>query len=274
MTVAQTIEQAAKEFVDVSTTPRLDAEVLLAEVLKVEASWLLGHSSDDITKESLAQFLDLCTRRQTGEPVAYILGYSEFYGRRFNVSPAVLIPRPETELLIDTALELIDAGGVSAPRILDLGTGSGCISVTLALEVSAAEITATDLSPEALIVAKTNAHAQAASINFYEGDLFDALPDANANSFDMVIMNPPYVDMERVNIQAPESSALVHEPRLALTPDGLPASLVVRVIEESSSWLKASGCLLVEIGDEQGAVAIAAAQRSFPNANIEVRKDL
>ena len=169
--------------------PAGEARLFLREILGVTAARIAAYPEDTLTPEQADRFADLLARRESGEPVAYLLGVREFYGRDFKVGPAVLIPRPETELIVDLVRERVPAG--AAPAILDLGTGSGALAVTLALELSAAQVTAVDFSPSALAVARANAADLGARVRFVESDWFAALTAGEC--FGVIVSNPPYV---------------------------------------------------------------------------------
>ena len=197
-----------------SGLPALEARALLAHRLQVPRERLVAHPEAVVGAADADAFVALVRRRAAGEPLAYLLGAKEFYGRAFAVTPDVLVPRPETELLVDLAVERMRA--LERPRVLDLGTGSGCIAVTLALECPAARLTATDTSEGALAVARRNAEGHGAAVTFSVGDWYDALPvDA---TFDLIVANPPYVAPDD-----PHLDALRFEPLQALTDrrDGL-----------------------------------------------------
>ena len=192
--------------------PTGEARLLLARVVGRSSAWLEAHREEALSPQQLAAFSHLVTRRAAGEPVAYLLGTREFYGRDFTVNPAVLIPRPETELLVDVVLEKVGVtegnprgtGGMKCPeagtasshpaansmtaRILDLGTGSGCIAITLALELPQARVTAVDVAPQALEVARVNAQLLGASVDLLASDWFAGLPEER---FDCIVANPP-----------------------------------------------------------------------------------
>ncbi|HRK78074.1 MAG TPA: peptide chain release factor N(5)-glutamine methyltransferase, partial [Thiobacillus sp.] len=167
---------------------RLEARVLAAFAWKVTPAWLIAHDRDTPTDAQIAAADALLTRRLAGEPIAYLVGAREFYGRPFEVSPAVLIPRPDTELLVELALAHAPPG--QAVEVLDLGTGSGCIAVTLALERPLAQVTALDRSPAALAVAQRNAARLDAHVEFLSSDWFAAL---GGRRFDLIVGNPPYI---------------------------------------------------------------------------------
>src|SRR5690606_35701650 len=163
-----------RESLAASPLPRLEARMLLQRVLGVSRTWLIAHDTDALPETSVQAFLSLQTRREQGEPVAYLLGEREFMGHRFLVGPGVLIPRPETELLVEQAQAALSHS--SSPRVLDLGTGSGAIAVSIALALPTARVTATDASAQALAQARLNADKLGACVAFYQGDWYQALP--------------------------------------------------------------------------------------------------
>jgi release factor glutamine methyltransferase len=209
-----------------------------------------------------AAFVALARRRAQGEPLAYLLGEKEFYGRPFAVTPDVLVPRPETELLVDLALERMRA--LERPRVLDLGTGSGCIAVTLALEHPAARLTATDAAAGALAIARRNAERLGAAVAFHCGDWYGALPVGA--TFDLIVSNPPYVAAGD-----PHLEDLRFEPMGALTagPDGL--ACLAAIAAGAGGRLAPRGWLLVEHGYDQAAAVGALFARSGLDA--ETRAD-
>ena len=254
MSVAASIEQLLKTAQSLFTehgidTARLDAEILLARILDKPRSYLMTWPENVPSDEEAAQFHLWTARRAKSEPVAYILGDQEFYGHLFKVSPAVLIPRPETEHLVEKALEWCRAGGLTAPKILDLCTGSGCVGLTLALELPGASVTLSDLSPEALDIATANAgtHGLQNRVHLIEGDLFQPL--SPGEPFDLVLANPPYVEESfRAEMQ---KDVLDYEPHMALfaADDGL--SMIRQIIEQAPRFLKQPGLVAMEIGAGQ-----------------------
>jgi release factor glutamine methyltransferase len=231
-----------------SEFPRLDAEVLLAFTVGCKRIDLYGlRHGEEASADVRHRYKDLIRRRVEGCPVAYLVGKKEFYGLDFAVGPAVLIPRPDTELLV--AETLAEAKKTAAAKIVDIGTGSGCVAVTVAKRLPSAEVTATDVSPDALAQAKANAdkHGVLERIRFVEGDLL--APLAKAERFDIVASNPPYIATEDI----PKLPAGVrdYEPRLAL--DGGPGGYAVleRLADQARAYLKPSGFLIVEIGAPQ-----------------------
>lgn len=250
-------------------TPRLDAELLLSHALGRQRSWLYAYLRTELTARQVASFHNLLQRREQREPVAYIIGYKAFYGLDFQVNHQVLIPRPETELLVETALE-IPKKPKSRLTIADVGTGSGCIAIVLAKHFPQATIFATDISPAALEVARQNSHYhQTERIFFFQGDLLSPLPQP----VDLIVSNPPYVTTTELRHEvAPEVSRF--EPSLALDGgvDGL--SLISRLLTQAQTKLKPQGHLLVEIGAGQGPAVRQLAQRAFPRANFTIKPDL
>jgi release factor glutamine methyltransferase len=228
--------------------PRLASELLLAHVLGLDRVRLYTDLDRPLDKDELGTYRALIERRVAGEPVQYLTGRRDFYGRPFRVDTRVLIPRPETELLVEAVLRALPQG---APvRLLDVATGSGCIGVTLAVERPEASVWATDVHEGCCEVARANAEALgvAARVQVRQGDLF--LPVAEEPPFDAVVSNPPYV---RTGELAGLQAEVQREPRLALDggPEGL--SVLGRVVEEAFLRLVPGGLLALEIGEEQGA---------------------
>ncbi len=226
-----------------------EARLLLGHLLQRSTAWLEAHRDELVDVAVERQMSALVGRRSAGEPMAYLLGAREFYGRDFAVTPDVLIPRPETELLVDIAKEKVGASGAAkcAAHILDIGTGSGCLAITLALECPNAEITAVDVSASALVVAQKNAQQLGAQVRFIESDWFAALP---AQRFDLIVANPPYVAADDPHLLQGD---LRFEPQGALTDhaDGLAA--IRRIVAGAPDWLNPDGWLLLEHGYDQAA---------------------
>ncbi len=239
--------------------PRLDARALLAHASHRSREWLLAHGDEPADPPAATRFGELATRRRAGEPLAYLLGWREFHGRRFAVTPAVLVPRPETEELLEPALQRLPPPGERRPRVLDLGTGSGVIAITLALLRPDAIVVATDASGAALAVARGNARTLGATgIEWHEGDWWSALPPA-ALPFDLIVSNPPYIADADPHLLDP---ALRHEPRHALASgaDGLDA--IGTIVPGAPSRLAPGGWLLLEHGHDQGPAVRHALQRA------------
>ena len=249
-------------------TPRLDAEVLLAHVLGHERSWLFARYNDPITPSAQHTFDELVARRVRREPVAYIIGHREFYGLDFVVTPDVLIPRPETEHLIERIIASVPLD--AAVRIVDVGTGSGCIAVTLATQLPNAKIWAVDKSIDALKIARQNAmqHGVVERITFVEGDLLTTL----AGTWDIIVSNPPYVTDDEWADTMPEVRDF--EPRLALTAGSDGLDVIQRLFEQAQDVINPAGCMLVEIGHLQGPTTADMAKNMFPTANVKINTDL
>lgn len=250
MTAADALRAAAQRLrASGSRSPRLDAELLLATVLGVDRVGLFRRPERELTAEESAHFADLERRREAHEPVAYIRGERTFRALDLEVTPAVLIPRPETETLVDVALELLR--GVAGPErpeplVLDMGTGSGCIALSLTAENPFAHVVAVDVDEEALEVARRNSarHGLEGRIDFVRSDLFGGLP--SGQRFDMVVSNPPYIPA--AEYEALEPNVREYEPRLALYAgeDGL--DIYRRLVPAAAACLRPGGGLAVEVG--------------------------
>ena len=245
-----------------SESPRLDAEVLLAFVRGCPRIALYTAFDVPVNEEERARFRSLVKRRGEGEPVAYLVGSREFFSLSFGVSPAVLVPRPETEGLVIRVLDLCQAAGPAGqrPRIIDVGTGSGAIVVTVAKRLTQAEFVATDISAEALAVARDNAkrHGVEGRIEFVECDLL-ADPKA-AGPWDVIVSNPPYVREDEFD--ALPRDVRLHEPRMALVSGPTGVEVIGRLAAAAAEKLVPGGWLLVEVGPSTAAAAeeVVAAQ--------------
>ncbi len=250
----------------------ITAAALLAHVTGLTRTQILARPETPLTAEQSAAFASLVARAAQGEPLAYLTGQREFYGLEFEVDANVLVPRPETERLVDLAL------AAQPGRVLDVGTGSGCIAVALAVHLPRAAIVASDLSPQALAVARRNAerHRVADRIRFIQSDLLDfgLLPASGlsplTSQFDLIAANLPYID----RAELPSLPVARFEPRLALDggPGGL--TLVERLLAQAPGLLAAEGRLLLEIGADQGPAAMRLARAAFPGSDIRVERDL
>ena len=230
--------------------PASEARLLLGHVMARPAAWLIVHDDHVLEEDQLLAFASLVARRAGGEPVAYLIGFREFFGREFAVSSGVLIPRPETELLVDIALRRkVGAGTTATARILDLGTGSGCLAITLALEIPQAQVTALDASAVALAVARDNAQRLGARLRLLQSDWYSALA---GERFDLIVANPPYIADADPHLAAGD---LRYEPRAALASgsDGLEA--IRRIVADAAQYLVPGGQLWLEHGYDQ-AVAV------------------
>lgn len=253
------------------TSPRLDAEVLLAHALGSTRVQLIIDAKRPLTKDELGRFRDRVKRRRSHEPVAYVLGEREFFGHAFRVDKRVLIPRPDTEILVQVALERT-AHASMAMHAVDLCTGSGCVAISIALERPTALMFATDLSRDAVAVARENAHRLGAQLTVLEGDLFGALanvrdPWADGDgpaslSFDLITANPPYI----AHGEIPELSSDIRdfEPKLALDGGNDGLDVIRRIVSEAPRHLKPEGVLALEIGaGEASAVKALFEQHGF-----------
>jgi release factor glutamine methyltransferase len=229
-----------------SGLPASEARALLAFVLDATRESLIARPQRQIPPGAAARLRELCGRRLAGEPMAYLLGQREFFGRPFRVGRSVLIPRPETECLVEAALQQLE--DESAPSVIDLGTGSGCIAITLALERPDAELWATDVSEPALELARTNAAELGARVQFLRGHWYAPAQ----RHFDLIVSNPPYIAAGD-----PHLAELGCEPSGALTDGGDGLSCLRAIIEQAGEHLNERGALLVEHGYDQGAAARA-----------------
>lgn len=245
-------------------SPRLCSEILLADALGCERLRLFTQY-DSIPEEAvLGRFRASVRRAADGEPVAYLVGRKEFFSLSFTVTPDVLVPRPETEIIVERLVHLV-RGGAAVRSVLDIGTGSGCVAIALARHLPDARIHASDISPAALAVAQRNAadHAVADRIDFRTGDLLSPWEDVRAaGGFDVIVSNPPYIPATELAALPP--TVRDHEPALALDggSDGL--AVIRRILEESPTYLAGGGHLLMEIGhDQAGLVRDLLAGRSW-----------
>ena len=247
--------------------PRLDAEVLLSHILGRDRLYLYTHFEQPLEQTELAAFRECVRKRAARLPVAYITGHKEFMGLTFRVGPAVLVPRPDTEILVEAAMKRLQ--GLTAPAILDLGTGSGAIIVSLLSNLPAASGTAVDISGPALAIAGQNAglHAVAGRLRLLEGDLFGPVQGLQ---FDAVISNPPYIPAGDIADLAAE---VRQEPRGALDggQDGL--DFYRRILAEVPGFLKPGGFVALEVGIGQ-AQAVAALAQSAELGLAEICRDL
>ena len=241
MNIREALRSAAERLeLNHVSNARLTAEVLLAHSLSVERAYLYAHDNRLLREDESRALQGLLRDRISGVPLQYIVGRQEFYGRYFHVTPAVLIPRPETEYIIEAVLEIRDQA--ASPRILDVGTGSGCIAVTLALEIPGAQVFAGDISAAALQVARENAASLGATVGFVCMDVLDAF----SGRFDFIVSNPPYVrpgDNSRLQREVRE-----HEPHVALFSPEDELAIYRRLIAGAEGLLEPGGHLLMEVG--------------------------
>lgn len=246
-TINEAINQVTQQLAVISDTPRLDAELLLALILQKPRPWLFMHLEHALTSEQQQQIHHLTQRRANAEPMAYILGHKEFWGLKFKITADVLVPRPETEHIVEWVLANFPEQ--SSLQIADLGTGSGAIALSLAVERPVWRIDATDQSLAVLAIAKQNAaHHQLENVNFFIGDWCKALPQKN---YAVLISNPPYIAEND-----PHLKQLTHEPTIALCAgeDGLTA--IREIIAQAPEYLAKPGYLILEHGYDQAPAVI------------------
>ena len=224
---------------------RLEAEVLLAEALDCQRIQLYTRFDEQPPTQQLTEFRDWVKRRAAGEPVAYLAGHREFYSLRFHVDSNVLIPRPETEHLVVAAVEFAKSLNSNPIRIIDVGTGSGCIAVTLATLIENCKIAATDISEPALEIAKSNAahHAVESKMHFFAGDLLDALPPGSS-PVHLIVSNPPYIG--KLEISTVDDQVKNHEPDIALFSGDHGTEIIQRLVNDAAQFLLPQGALMFE----------------------------
>jgi len=249
---------------------RLTSEVLLSHVLSQQRTYLYLNYNRSLSRDVLKRFWRLIKRRSKGEPLAYIIGKKEFWSLELEVNPSVLIPRPETELLVERGLECVK--DIKAPLILDIGTGSGAIAIALAKELNNAFIWASDISEEAIEVAKRNAkkHNVSDKIRFLKGDLWEPLRRERLK-FHLIVTNPPYVSSEDY-FKLP-SEIKDWEPKIALWGGEKGLSLIKRIVLEASNFLFSGGFLLIEISPEQLNCVRQLLQDTGSFTNLKTLKD-
>lgn len=244
---------------------RIDAQLLLLHLLRrtdAGRAWLLAHDTDALDADTHARFEALCQRRSTGEPVAYLTGVKEFYGLPLHIDARVLDPRPDTETLVDWALEVL--APLPAPRVLDLGTGSGAIALAVQHQRPQAQVSAVDASQDALAVAQTNATRLGLAVRFHQGHWLQGM----AGTFDAIVSNPPYIAAAD-----PHLAALTHEPLQALASGADGLDDIRTIVAQAPAHLAPGGWLLLEHGwDQAGAVRTLLEAAGF--GQVQSRKDL
>ncbi len=252
----------------ISDTPALDASVVLAHILGKPRTWVLAHQDLELTPDQTQVLKEKVRRLESGEPLPYVLGHWEFFGMEFDLSPAVLIPRPETELLVEKAIAFLQASPIRH-RIADIGTGSGIIAISIAVHIPDAVVLATDISADALSVAWNNAvkfHVQD-RIEFVQCDLLPAQP---LHQLDLLCANLPYIPTSTLQ----GLPVYGREPALALDggADGL--KLIGSLLSQAPAWIAHGGRVLLEIESTLGPQTIRLAQKRFPQADIQLHRDL
>jgi release factor glutamine methyltransferase len=262
VTVDEAMAQARSRGID-----RLDAQLMLESLLDRPRSWLIAHGEMPLAASHVEALQDWVDRRAKGEPLAYLLGCKEFHGLTLQVDPTVLIPRPETELLVEWGLSLLRGSldSLAAPRVIDLGTGSGAIALAIKHAVPKAIVTAVDASAAALATARKNSQSLNLPIELRQGDWWCAVPAAR---FSLALSNPPYIASGDHHL-----AALVHEPQTALVADEAGLRDLDRIIAGASEHLAPGGWLLLEHGHDQG----PAVRRQLATAgfiDVQTRRDL
>ena len=245
-TIAEVLNLASQQLREASVpNDLLDAQTLLAHALGKDRTYLIINFNQQLSDQLLTEYSALIARRATGEPLQYILGYQAFYGLEFEVTPDVLIPRPETELIVEETLRL--AANLATPTIIDVGTGSGCIAVTLARELEGAQVIATDISAAALSIARRNAvrNGVVSRIEFIENDLLSGV----LHEADFIVSNPPYIAEDEMPTLQREVRDW--EPQMALTDFGDGLQFYRRLLAEAPSHLTPGGHLIFEMGYQQ-----------------------
>jgi len=241
-----------RDLLAASRLPRLEARMLLEHVLQRPRAWLLAHDDEALDTDQLAAYTTLAARREGGEPIAYVLGAREFMGHVFHVTPEVLIPRPETEHLVEAAMAHLSACTNAHPDVADLGTGSGAVAISVALACPHARVTASDASRAALAVARGNARRLCAGlgtpITFHQGDWYTALP-ADAR-YDLILANPPYIASHDPHLGEGD---VRFEPRMALTDEADGLAVLHLLAAGAPARLKPGGAIWLEHGWDQAA---------------------
>jgi len=265
-TIQQAINQGRQQLVNTVDNPQSEALLLLEHASKLTKEYLIAHNEEPLDAQSYQQYLDYLQRRNLGEPLAYITQIKEFWSLPLSIQPGVLIPRPDTELLVETTLSI--ANKQSSPTILDLGTGSGCIALALAKELPNAQVTASDNSETCLAIAKQN--AEKLNLNNVRFLLSDWFTDISPHNFDIIVSNPPYISLKDKHI---EQHVEQFEPQSALFSSNDGYADLDEIIQQAQHYLSAKGTLLVEHGFQQ-----ASAVRTLFSANnfshIHTQKDL
>ena len=274
MTIAEAIQKAASRLSALNVpNARLDAEVLFCHAVGRDRAWLLVHMQDMFDDQNLRIFEQSIDRRSAREPLQYISGVQEFWGLPFAVTPAVLIPRPETEFVVEAALKAVS--GIPAPVIIDLGTGSGCIAVSLASGLQQAQIFAVDRSEKALEIARQNAQRNGVAdrVRFLEGDLFGPFEELDLRGrVDAIVANPPYIRDEELPTLQPEVRDFEPEMALIAGPEGTEVARLI--IQQAPDYLHSGGSLIMEMGLGQTEALRKIAKETGKYGSLEIVMDL
>jgi release factor glutamine methyltransferase len=267
MNIHQGLNQVATQLETCSESPALDAQVLLAHILVKSRSWVMAHPDHELTLGQQDDLKSSTSRLVNGEPFPYILGHWEFFGLDFEVTSDVLIPRPETELVVEKALDWLERHP-NLRSAIDVGTGSGCITISLASRIRDLNLTSTDISPKALEIAKRNAekYSVADRIDFHCCDLFPSIE----KSFDLIVANLPYIPTGKMKALP----IFGREPTVALDggSDGL--DLLRRLIALAPKKISPGGLILLEIESSKGKETLSLAKNTFPTASVRLYRDL
>lgn len=274
MTIVEAINKASRKLLDAGVpAAAFDAELLLRHILGRDRTWIITHGDDPLGGEQAALFEESVRRRVTREPLQYITGVQEFWGLDFIVMPDVLIPRPETELVVEAALKAAES--IKTPLIVDLCTGSGCIAVSLAKELPESRIFAIDRSRKALGVARQNAqrHGVSDHVRFLEGDLFGPLEELDIRGkMDIITANPPYVRSGDLPLLQPEVKD--YEPGMALIAGPEGTEIAGRIIAAAPEFLRKNGFLIMELGQNQADAVVGMVEETRAYTELELLKDL
>lgn len=247
-----------------SGTPDLDAEVLLAHVIKKSKEYLLTYPEQILTRPQVNRFTSLITRRAHQEPVAYLIHHKAFFDLDFFINKHVLVPRPDTELLVEQAIRLLKS--VPSPHVVDVGTGSGVIAISVKKRFPKAKMWAVDNSRQALRVAHKNAHTLRAPITFLHGSLLEPTKQLK---FDCILSNPPYLTAKEMH-----NPQLSHEPRAALYGGTAGLEVYRRLFSQVAAHLKPQGVILIEIGSGQATALTSIIQKILPQSQVNLKQDL
>jgi release factor glutamine methyltransferase len=268
MTIREAIVQASAELKKTGIeSSSLDASLLLAHILNTSRTALIASGADLLAEENLTALRALIQRRLNGECTAYIIGKKEFMGLEFSVNQSVLVPRPDTETLVEAAITVISEQGVSDISVLDLCTGSGAVAISLKNEMLHLEVSASDISAQALETAKANAQRLLpdSSIQFYLGDLYSAIPQS---PFNLIVSNPPYIPTEKIKTLSAE---VQNEPRIALDGGKSGLEIIKRIIDGAPVYLKRGGTLLLEADPcQMKDIKILLAEKGFKDIKLYI----